>query len=241
MKITIAFVALAFCLASIDAFAPPLATRAVGKAPPKRAATKKVEPKKVVKKAGTKVVKKAAPKKVVKKVAPKKVVKKVAPRKAVKKVAPKKVVRASKAATSGGYPSFKSSTENWKPFAGISGGGNKAPVNSIMPPDFSNPALQIKRDPKVYAAAAATRKASLYGTEFVYEDGLTDLERKQRSTIPTFLTGSAKSQADVSTIRDDIVTDPLIFGLDQDRFQLLFISIFGLFTLVGCLSGTIEL
>jgi hypothetical protein len=55
------------------------------------------------------------------------------------------------------------------------------------------------------------------------------------------LTGSAKSQADVSTIRDDLEGDSLIFGLDPDRFQLLFITVFGLFTLVGCLSGNLNL
>ena len=39
---------------------------------------------------------------------------------------------------------------------------------------------------------------------FIYEDGLTDIERKQRKTQPNFLSGSAKSQADPSTIRDDL-------------------------------------
>lgn len=74
------------------------------------------------------------------------------------------------------------------------------------------------------------------------DDGLTVLERQQRNgALKTFLTGSAKSQADLSAIRDDIEGDDLIFGLDPDRFQLLFITIFGLFTLVGCLSGTIDL
>jgi hypothetical protein len=76
---------------------------------------------------------------------------------------------------------------------------------------------------------------------FAYDDGLTELERKQRATIPAFLTGSAKSNADVSTIRRDIEEQEYPFGLDSDRFQLLFISIFGLFTLVGCLSGSIQL
>lgn len=75
----------------------------------------------------------------------------------------------------------------------------------------------------------------------MYDDGLTDLERKQRITIPAFLTGSAKSQADTSTVRSDISGDDLIFGLNPDRFQLLFIAIFGLFTLVGTLSGAVKL
>eukprot|EP00980_Cylindrotheca_fusiformis_P023649 scaffold10700_cov108-Cylindrotheca_fusiformis.AAC.13 len=40
--------------------------------------------------------------------------------------------------------------------------------------------------------------------EYVYDDGLSELERKQRKEIPAFLTGSAKSSADASTIRDDL-------------------------------------
>lgn len=40
--------------------------------------------------------------------------------------------------------------------------------------------------------------------EYTYEDGLTDLERKQRETLPAFLTGSAKSNIDPTSIRDDI-------------------------------------
>lgn len=39
--------------------------------------------------------------------------------------------------------------------------------------------------------------------EYTYEDGLTDLERSQRSTLPAFLTGSAKSNIDPESIRDD--------------------------------------
>jgi len=46
------------------------------------------------------------------------------------------------------------------------------------------------------------KKAPLQkGSKFVYDDGLTDLERKQRITIPIFLTGSAKSQKDSTSIR----------------------------------------
>jgi hypothetical protein len=70
---------------------------------------------------------------------------------------------------------------------------------------------------------------------------LTELERKQRATIPAFLTGSAKSSKILSEVRDDIEEQEYPFGLSADRFQLLFISIFGLFTLVGCLSGSIKL
>jgi len=142
-----------------------------------------------------------------------------------------------------GYPSFRDAAEKVR-FGNVSGGGNKAPPQYFKVPDFSNPAKQIERDPAFYAEAAKTRKSKAFRGvtgEYVYEDGLTDLERKQRATIPMFLSGSAKSQKDVSTIRDDIETDELIFGLDPDRFQLLFIAVFGLFTLVGSLSGNLNL
>merc|ERR1712232_1367198 len=116
-----------------------------------------------------------------------------------------------------------------------------APTGGFKVPDFSDPKLQIARDPEFYKAAALTRGNK--NIEYVYEDGLTDLERRQRgSALATFLTGSAKSQIDTSAIRNDIEEGSLDFGgLDPDRFQLLFISVFGLFTLVGCLSGTIDL
>mmetsp|Transcript_19017 Transcript_19017/g.31548 ORF Transcript_19017/g.31548 Transcript_19017/m.31548 type:complete len:208 (-) Transcript_19017:146-769(-) len=197
------------CLLASSQAFAPMATRAVGKKP---------------------VAKKAPVKKVVKKAPVKKVIKKAAP----KKAAPRAV-----SSNSGGYPSFTSTTEAWKPFSNISGGGNKGPSQKFEVADFSNPALQIARDPAFYAAAAATRLTSKQN--YVIDDGLTNLERKQRKTIPTFLTGSAKSQADASAIRDDVVAEEFAFGLDADNFQLLFISVFGLLTLVGCLSGALEL
>merc|ERR1719215_1319975 len=39
--------------------------------------------------------------------------------------------------------------------------------------------------------------------EYTYEDGLTDLERTQRTTLPAFLTGSAKSNVDPDSITDE--------------------------------------
>jgi len=248
MKTSAAIIVLACAFAVTEGFAP-LATRAVGKKP--AVATKPVAKaapvKKVVKAAPAKVVAKAAPVKkaepvkkvVVAKVAPKPVAKKVVPKPVAKVVVKAAAVRTAPA--SQGYPSFSRQSENWKPFAKISGGGNKAPPKYLTVPDFSNPALQIKRDPAFYAAAAADRKAKLAGSEFAFDDGLTELERKQRKTIPTFLTGSAKSAADKSTIRSDIVAEQFAFGLSADRFQLLFITVFGLFTLVGSLSGNLKL
>ena len=135
------------------------------------------------------------------------------------------------------YPTFPGASK-FK-IKGISGGGNKANANVWEVPDFSDPKLQIERDPEFYAAAAKTRLTKAK-TDFVYEDGLTEIERKQRATIPMFLTGSAKSQVDKSAIVGEIEGVDY-FGLSGDRFQLLMISIFGLFTLVGSLSGNLKL
>ena len=91
-----------------------------------------------------------------------------------------------------------------------------------------------------YKEAAKARKTP-QDQEFVFDDGLTLLERKQKGTIPAFLTGSARSRVAKSEIRDDIEESVYPFGLSADRFQLLFISLFSLFTLVGCLSGNVSL
>jgi len=140
-----------------------------------------------------------------------------------------------------GYPSIADSASNWKPFKGISGGGNKPPTPLWTVPDFSDPALQIDRDPAFYAEAAKTRLTKAK-SEFAFDDGLTELERRQRGTaMATFLTGSAKSNVDKSAVRSDIEVADYPFGLSADYFQLLFISVFGLFTLVGCLSGAVKL
>lgn len=192
----------------------------------------------VGKKAGTRVVKpakKAPAKKVVaKKAAPKK----AAPKRAApKKAAPKKVV-AKEPPTSKGYPSFAASAS--KVAFSVKSSGN-APPSGWKQPFYGQPGLQFERDPEVWAAAAKTRQSPLTrNVDYVYEDGLTVIERTQREKLPAFLSGSAKSQADVSTIRDDLEADALLFGLDPDRFQLLFITVFGLFTLVGCLSGRVQ-
>jgi len=123
----------------------------------------------------------------------------------------------------------------------ISGGGNKAPGTPYPVPNFADARLQKVRDPKFYAAAALTRTSAFSRSgDYIIDDGLTVLERDQRKKIPAFLSGSARSQADKTTIRSDIVADTLIFGLDTDRFQLLFIAVFGLFSLVGGLSGNLN-
>jgi len=213
---------------------PTMATRAVGK----KAGTRVVRP---AKKAPAK--KKVSPKKAApKKVAPKKVApKRAAPKKAApKKAASKKVVEKKAPPVSKGYPSFASKAASVA--FNVKTSGN-APPKGYKQPFYGQAGLQFERDPAVWAAAAQTRTSPLSNKniDYAYDDGLTVIERTQRDKLPAFLTGSAKSQADVSTIREDLEADSLIFGLDPDRFQLLFITVFGLFTLVGCLSGTVQL
>lgn len=117
----------------------------------------------------------------------------------------------------------------------INGGGNK-PIDPV----FIHPTVNTAPPPSFdYKEASKARLTK--NQEFTFDDGLTELERKQRVTLPAFLSGSAKSNVDTSSIRDDIAVEEFAFGLDSDRFQLLFISIFGLFTLVGCLSGAVSL
>jgi hypothetical protein len=99
-------------------------------------------------------------------------------------------------------------------------------INTAPPPSFD------------YKAVGKLRKTK--ASEFAFDDGLTVLERKQRKIAPTFLTGSAKSNIDKSAVRV-VETEEFAFGLNSDRFQLLFITFFGLFTLVGCLSGSVSL
>merc|ERR1712238_244882 len=214
------------------------------------AAPKTVAPKKKLF-GGTKVVaksapKKAAPKKFVKpaKAAPKKFVKKavVSKKAAPKKFVKKQVAKKTGPKQSGGYISFADAASKIK-FVGYDGGGNKPVPAGFAVPDFSVPSLQKTRDPSFYAAAAKRRKDifSSSTTDFAYDDGLTAIEHKQKGSLDKFLAGSAKNVNDKTLMRNDVVADTLIFGLSPDRFQLLFIAVFGVFTLVGALSGTLNL
>jgi len=235
--------------------------KVVAQKPVKKVATKKLFAKKPAKVVAKKVVaKKVVAKKVVaKKVVAKKPVKKVFAKKPVKvfakkpvrKAATKKIVgkkavakkvigKASQSPPSSkGYPSLGGAS---KLAFNIKSSG-KAPPSGYQQPMYADPRLQINRDPAVWAAAARTRTSPLSGKNIAYEydDGLTVIERKQKQSLPAFLSGSAKSQIDTTSLRADLVADDLLFGLDPDRFQLLFITVFGLFTLVGCLSGTVQL
>jgi len=242
-------VVLVTLLINASAFTGPLlATRAIGKTKP---VAKKAASKPVAKKAApafsfpsfgkAPAAKPAAATKAVKKVAPKKAVaKKAAPKlkaPSLPKVSRPKGTGRAPPPASKSYPSFSAQASSVK-FRGISGSGLFPPPSGGIPqPDFSDPKLQIKRDPAFYAAAAKERAAKLAsGQALVIDDGLTDLERKQRKTQAEFLTGSAKSQRDETAVIGDIDA-PAFGGLSADRFQLLFISVFGLFTLVGSLAN----
>jgi len=242
--------------------AKPAAKRTFGKkALPKKVVAKKPVAKKVVAKkvvAKKVVAKKVVAKKVVAKkpiakkpIAKKPVAKKFVAKKtfgkktvAKKPVARKSVGKASAVSAappaSKGYPSFANEASKIAFNVKVNGG---PPPRGYKQPNFADARLQIARDPAVWAAAAKTRQAPLSGNkiDFVYDDGLTVIERKQKKSLPGFLSGSAKSQIDETAIRADLEADSLLFGLDPDRFQLLFITVFGLFTLVGCLSGTVTL
>jgi len=209
----------ALLLASATAFqAPLLATRAVGKAPATKA---------VAKKKFSFGAKKAPAKKAPAKKAP------------AKKFSLKKAAPAKKKAppSSGGYITFTDRTENFKFGRKISGGG----AGKTIEPVFVHPTVNTEPPPSFdYKEAAKARKTPQM-QETIFDDGLTVLERKQSKTIPAFLTGSARSRVEAEAPRDDIELSTYPFGLDGDRFQLLFITVFSLFTLVGCLSGTVSL
>jgi len=221
MKVATVF---ALLLVSAHAFtAPQFATRAVGKAPATKAVAKKKAP---AKKAPAK---KKAP---VKKVA----VKKAAPKKAAKK--PQFKVTNKTPPPSKGYPSLAAKAQNFRLGKGnISGGA----AGKTIVPVFVHPTLNTDPIPSFdYKELAKTRKTP-QTQEFIYDDGLSVLERKQKKTIPAFLTGSARSKVKAEPARTDIELTEYPFGLSADRFQLLFISLFSLFTLVGCLSGSVQL
>merc|ERR1711935_923227 len=187
-------------LVSAHAFtAPQFATRAVGKAPPKKAAPKKAAP---------------------------------------KKAAPKLNVQSKPPPASKGYPSFAAKAQNFKLGGGkISGGA----AGKTIVPAFVHPTVNTTPPPSFNYVEAAKARKTPQQQEYVFDDGLTVIERKQSKTIPAFLTGSARSRVEAEAPRDDIDVSLFPFGLSGDRFQLLFITLFSLFTLVGSLSGTVSL
>lgn len=163
--------------------------------------------------------------------------------KAVKKKAVKvKKVKAPRDRTppeSKGYPSIAEKAQSFRLGKGkISGGGS---ADRVIEPVFIHPTVNNEPAPQFDYKEAAKARKTPQTQDYVFDDGLTVLERKQKAIIPAFLTGSARSRVEVSEIRDDIAEDLYPFGLSADRFQLLFISAFSLFTLVGCLSGSVQL
>lgn len=222
---------LSLLLVSASAFNSPLfATRAVGKAPATKAVAKKAAPKKKL--FAKKVVAKKAP---AKKAAP---AKKVVVKKAKKPAFQLKGATANKAPpASKGYPSFAAKAQSFKLGKGkISGGA----AGKVIEPVFVHPTVNTSPPPSFDYKEAAKARKTPQTQETIFDDGLTVLERKQKKTIPAFLTGSARSKVEPDA-RDDVELQIYPFGLSGDRFQLLFITLFSLFTLVGCLSGTVQL
>mmetsp|Transcript_12850 Transcript_12850/g.27227 ORF Transcript_12850/g.27227 Transcript_12850/m.27227 type:complete len:205 (+) Transcript_12850:77-691(+) len=170
-----------------------------------------------------------------------KAVKKGAAKKGAAKKAPFSLKGASASKPppeSKGYPSFAEKAQNFKLGGGkISGGA----AGKTITPVFVHPTINTEPVPDFDYKEAAKARKTPQSQETIFDDGLTVLERKQKKTIPAFLTGSARSRVEAEAPRDDIEEQDYPFGLSGDRFQLLFISIFSLFTLVGCLSGSVQL
>ena len=100
-------------------------------------------------------------------------------------------------------------------------------------PAFKLPSLtgKVPPKPKISLAAPTTQRAKKLGT-FVYDDGLTVLERRQRgSPTATFLTGSAKSRPDPSAIRSDLTVGENYFFSPYDT-TILFVFSFVLVSLI---------
>jgi hypothetical protein len=154
--------------------------------------------------------------------------------KAVKKTGPKP---RGPPPASKGYPSFAEKAQNFKLGKGkISGGASGRTIEPV----FIHPTVNTAPVPDFDYKEAAKARKTPQSQEYAYDDGLTELERKQKGTIPAFLTGSARSRVAPEAPRDDIEEQLYPFGLSGDRFQLLFISFFSLFALVGSLSGNIS-
>ena len=126
-------------------------------------------------------------------------VKKAAPKPVVKKAAPvvaKKAAPVAKAAPAKAAPKPK-------PVVKV----------SLKAPAFSLPSLKAKPKPKINIQGPKTTRVAKK-VAFAYDDGLTELERKQRKSLPIFLTGSAKSQVDPTSVRPELVkgTDEYFFS-----------------------------
>ncbi len=61
----------------------------------------------------------------------------------------------------------------------------------------------------------ASKTKPVKKVDFLYEDGLTEIERKQRISQPNFLTGSAKSQIDESSIRPELADVGSTYSFSQ--------------------------
>ena len=96
------------------------------------------------------------------------------------------------------------------------------------------PTMIIGKKAAAAPSTPASKTKQKKKVEFLYEDGLTDIERKQRVTQPGFLTGSAKSSIDESSINAEYA-DIGEFNLSQS--QTLVISSVILFTLIAIVNA----
>ena len=100
-------------------------------------------------------------------------------------------------------------------------------------PAFKLPSLtgKIPAKPKIKLNAPSTTRVKKL-VNYVYDDGLTVLERKQRGTpTATFLTGSAKSSVDKSAIRPDLIVGEEYYFSPFDT-SLIFVFSFVLISLI---------
>ena len=104
---------------------------------------------------------------------------------------------------------------------------------TLAKPAFKLPSLKGKVPPKptIKLSAPSTQRTKKL-VDYVYDDGLTALERRQRGTpTATFLTGSAKSQVDKSAIRNDLSVGESYFFSPYDT-SILFVFSFVLVSLI---------
>ena len=108
----------------------------------------------------------------------------------------------------------------------------KAAPAAAKPPAFlSGISLKVKGKPKINIQGPKTTRVSKK-LDYVFDDGLTDLERKQRKSQSSFLTGSAKSQADLTSIRPELVKEADEYYFSPYDTTLATISVFVLISLI---------
>jgi hypothetical protein len=115
--------------------------------------------------------------------------------------------------------------------ASVVKGAVKPVASKKTTPAFTLPSLKgkIPQKPKITVSAPSTSRTKK-NVDYVFDDGLTVLERRQRGTpTATFLTGSANSRAVKSAIRDDIAVGDEYFLSPYDTS----IAVVFFFTLIS--------